>query len=121
MTPNANKAVVRRLLEDYFNQRDEEVWDQLVRDDVVIHGAQGDLQGSEAAKTLYRGLWAAFQPWQATVEEIIAEREAVVVRLIERGTMVGSLSGASAKFRPLSGASRRPSGDAVGADGDAPR
>src|SRR6266849_3967559 len=82
VTPDGNKAVVQRLMEDYFNRRDEEVWDHLVRDDVVIHGAQGDLQGSEAATTRYRALWATVQPWQPTV-----------VRLIERGTMVGRLRG----------------------------
>lgn len=88
-----NKAVVLRLMEEYFNNSDEKTWEALADPDVVIHGATGSVQGSEIAKSFYAQMKVTFRPWHFTVEDLIAEGDQVVVRLIESGTMSGPFMG----------------------------
>jgi steroid delta-isomerase-like uncharacterized protein len=93
MSTEANKALFRRLLDEYFIHRNEAVWDELVHPDVVIHGILANVNGTDAAKAFYAQLFAAFQPWRATIDDMIAEGDQVAARITETGTMVGSFMG----------------------------
>ena len=93
MSTETNKELVRRLLEEYFGPpRSEAVWDELVHPDVVIHGLY-NFNGAGAAHAFYAQLFAAFQPWTISIDDMIAEGNQVVVRMSETGTMVGSFMG----------------------------
>ena len=93
MSTEANKALVVRLMEEYFNERKDHVWDELVHPDVVIHGVSGHMRGANESRHFYARLFAAFDPLHFTIEDIIAEDDKVVVRLTETGTMTGSFMG----------------------------
>ena len=93
MSTEQNKAIVLRLMEELFNNRNEAVWDELVHPNVVIHWISGHMRGAHEAKQFYARLFAAFDPWHGTIEDIIAERDKVAVRLTETGTMTGSFMG----------------------------
>jgi steroid delta-isomerase-like uncharacterized protein len=93
MGTETNKELVRRLFDEYFNRRNEAVWDELVHPDVVIHGAAANLTGADAAKAFYAQLFTTFQPWTGTIDDMIAEGDQVAARITEAGTMVGSLMG----------------------------
>ena len=93
MSTEAHKAIVVRLIEEYFNNRNEAVWDELVRPDVLIHGLSGHMRGANEARQFYARLFAAFDPWHGTIEDIITEEDKAVVRLMETDTMTGSFMG----------------------------
>jgi predicted ester cyclase len=89
MSSEANKTIVRRLIEEYFNGRDEAVWDELAHPDVVVHGVQGLATAAEA-KAFYARLHAAFPDWHATIDDIFGEGDRVALRITESGTLQGS-------------------------------
>jgi predicted ester cyclase len=94
MSTETNKELVRRLFNEFYVRRNEAVWDELAHPDVVIHGVQGTINGTDAAKALYTTqFFAALQPWTFRIDDMIAERDQVVVRITESGTMVGSFMG----------------------------
>jgi hypothetical protein len=51
--------------EQYFNGRDETVWDELAHPELVVHGVHL-LRGAAEAKAFYARLHAAFPDWHAT-------------------------------------------------------
>src|SRR5579859_6038096 len=93
MSTTENKTTVLRLMDEYFNNGNEQTCDELADPDVVIHGVTADIRGAGAAKPFYAQLRKAFDPWHLAVEELIAEGDQVVVRLIESGTMSGPVMG----------------------------
>ena len=95
MTGDANKTIVRRLLEQYFNGRDGAVWDELAHPDIVVHGVYL-LRGAAEAKAFYARLHAAFPDWYATIEDLFGEGDRVAVRIAESGTLQGSFLGLTA-------------------------
>jgi steroid delta-isomerase-like uncharacterized protein len=95
MTAEANRAIVRRLLEQYFNGREEAVWDELAHPDLVVHGIFR-LAGAAEAKAFYTRLHAAFPDWHATIEDIFGEDDRVAMRITESGTLQGSFLGLTA-------------------------
>ena len=95
MTAEANKTSVRRLIEQYFNGREEAVWDELAHPGVVVHGVHL-LSGAAEAKAFYARLHAAFPDWQATIEDIFGEGDRVALRVTESGTLRGSFLGLTA-------------------------
>ena len=95
MSSEANNTMVRRLFEEYFNGRDEAVWDELAHPDVVVHGVY-PLRGAAEAKAFYARLHAAFPDWHASIEDLFGEGDRVAVRITESGTLQGSFLGLSA-------------------------
>jgi predicted ester cyclase len=92
MSTAGNQAIVLRLIHEYFNQKHEVAWDELVHPDVVIHGVTGVLHGSAAAKAYYANvLFRSFPNLHCIVDDVIAAGDKVVLRLTESGTMRGSL------------------------------
>jgi steroid delta-isomerase-like uncharacterized protein len=88
MTVEENKALVRRFVEALWNAGDLTVVDDLVAPDFVNHsaapGTRADREGFRQAAARTRAL---FPDFHVTVEELIAEGEAVVVRFTARGTL----------------------------------
>ncbi len=90
-----NKAIVRRLIEEVWNQGNLSVADQLISANCSHHdNATPDFGlGPESEKkraNLYR---AAFPDLQFTIEDMTAEGETVTCRWSSRGTHRGPLSG----------------------------
>jgi len=75
---NKNKATVRRLWEEVWNDRDFDLVDEIMSPDYAEHERR------------FAPWWlAAFPDTQFTVEEMIAEGDKVVTRLTFRGTHQG--------------------------------
>lgn len=99
-TPAENKAVVRRYYEEAFNEGRTELLDELVADRVVNHdpvsdethtpeearGFDGFVRHVEAARE-------AVPDATVTIEEMIAEDDAVVARFTFEGMNEGSFAG----------------------------
>jgi predicted ester cyclase len=78
MTPEQNKAVVRRVWDDVWNGRDAIAIDELFAPD---HAAY---------EHAFMPTWlAAFPDWRFEVEEMTAEADRVVTRFVGRGTHRG--------------------------------
>jgi steroid delta-isomerase-like uncharacterized protein len=90
-----NKALVRRAVEDVWNQADYAALDELVASDFLIHGATPDaeIHGREGAAQFFVMLRAAFPDLHFTIDDQIAERDRVVTRWTARGTHKGEFQG----------------------------
>jgi steroid delta-isomerase-like uncharacterized protein len=86
----ANKAVVRRYMEEFWNKGDMDTADEII-DPEYIHYSAGvpDVIGLEDAKQSIAEFRTAFPDLQWTVDDIFAEGDKVVVRETFRGTHTG--------------------------------
>ncbi len=97
MSAEANQAIVLYLMEEFFNKKDETVWDKLVDAEIVVYSVSGIYHGTAAAKAFYMNNWfRAFPDLYFAIDDVITQEDKVVLRLIESGTMTGGLM----NFRP---------------------
>jgi serine phosphatase RsbU (regulator of sigma subunit) len=82
-----NKALVRRFTEEFINQGNLEVADELLAPDFVDHDViPGKLGGIEDVKRWIAERRASFSDLHFSIEEQIAEGDKVVSRIISSGT-----------------------------------
>jgi steroid delta-isomerase-like uncharacterized protein len=95
MSTEQNKALIRRLMEEVFNQGDTSLVDELFAPDFVEHEElpPGIPHGIEAVKTLPTVFRNAFPDFQITIDDVIAEGEKVVARSTWSGTHRGEFMG----------------------------
>lgn len=90
----ANKALVRRYVEEVLNRGNTALTDTVIAASFIGHDPTGpDIRGPEGVRereAIYR---AAFPDLQYTVEEIVAENDAVVWRWTAHGTHLGAIRG----------------------------
>ena len=93
-TLEANKELVRRLMEEDVSKGDERVAAEIIHPDFFDHtnppGMQRGLEGHNAIVRLFT---TAFPDSQWTIEDAIAERDRVVVRTTFRATHLGNFFG----------------------------
>ena len=92
MSPEENKAIVRRFI-DAYNTRNLDLFEDLVAPDYVDHTHH--LHGREHLKQLFTVAFKAFPDWHEHIEDIIAEGDKVWVCVKATGTHTGewNLSG----------------------------
>jgi steroid delta-isomerase-like uncharacterized protein len=94
MSPEENKAVVRRFVEEVFNQGNLAAVDQFLaaeyRDANALPGQEPGREGAKRAFSLYQEV---FPDLRYTIEEMIAEGDTVVTRVTFRGTHRGAFLG----------------------------
>src|SRR3970040_2430159 len=95
MSIEQNKTNVLRIPLEVFNQGNLAVADEVMAADYIEHAAvPPELPPSLSGfKIFISALRAAFADFQYTVEDVIAEGDKVVVRLIARGTQNGEFLG----------------------------
>jgi predicted ester cyclase len=94
MTPEQNKAVVRRWIEEFKTGGDESVSDELRSPHFVNHSAPpGAPTGPEAGKIAFRAMRAAFPDLRVTIEDMLADGDRVVTRQTFAGTHRGEWLG----------------------------
>ena len=94
MPTEANKAIVRRFVEEGINQANESVFLDLLSPDVVDHYARPGLPPGRAGWNLYRKLFrAAFPDGRWAIASIIAEGDLVAARASFTGTHQGEFLG----------------------------
>ena len=93
MSGEENKALVRRFVEEFWNQGNTVAADELMTADatIVLPGSgQVSKESFKAFVTTFRG---AFPDWHSTTEELIAEEDRVGERWTGRGTHQGEFQG----------------------------
>lgn len=104
MTAEQSKAAVRRLIDEVFNQGNVAAADDLLAPGFIEHeelppGVPG---GAEGVKQLALMLRSAFPDFRATIEDVIAEDDKVVVRMTWTGTQTGEFMGIPPSGKPVS-------------------
>lgn len=93
MSPEENKAVVRRLIEEVWNGDDPDAADELVAQDVVNHAAAEHRHGIEGTKHIGRWVRASFPDARMEIVDMIAEGDKVAVYVTSSGTHEGEFRG----------------------------
>jgi steroid delta-isomerase-like uncharacterized protein len=98
----ANKKVARDYIDQVFNQHNPGKAADFVTDDVVWHGGGlGDLAGPQNLAGLLESFIGALPDLYAAEQDIIAENDLVLVRLVVTATVKGSLLGVPADGKPV--------------------
>ena len=87
-----NKALVRRIFEEIFNQGKLELASALLADDFINHTMPGK-SGADSVKFTLMLLHKAFDQPHFAIEQLIAEGDWVAVRLTFSGVQLGPLYG----------------------------
>lgn len=94
MSVEENKTVVRRLYEEVWNKKDLGVVDELIAADFIDHNASvGLAPGIDGFKQGFAIALVTFPDIRLTIEDLIAEEDKVVSRVIAHGTQKGEIMG----------------------------
>ena len=95
MSTEQNKALFRRLMEEVFDRGNISLNDELFAPDFVEHEElpPGIPAGSEGVKQLSTMFRSAFPDFKATIDDMIAEGDKVVIRQTWSGTHKGEFMG----------------------------
>lgn len=96
-----SKLVVRRAVEEVWNQGNLDAVDDIVAGDFVAHAPPGETHGREDMKSFYGALHEAFPDIHFTIEDQIAEADTVVTRWTARATHTGTFQGVPATGKPV--------------------
>ena len=106
MSVETNKTIVRRFIEELWNQRKLALADDLFAEDCVTHQLRfgndpaGSPRGPAAMKHHVADWLAAFPDIRFTIEQMLAEGDRVMTQCVACGTHLGSWLGipATGKF-----------------------
>ena len=93
MAPEENKALIRRVIEEIWNQGNMAVVDELYATDCVRHTQPEDTYGLEGLRQSLTMQRTAFPDFHFTIEDIMAEGDKVAFRWTYRGTHKGEYMG----------------------------
>jgi steroid delta-isomerase-like uncharacterized protein len=91
-----NKALIRRLVDDHWNARNQSLAAGLYASAVSLHTPDGVLSGVEAAGSLVHTYATAFPDFHVELHDLIADGDRVAVRYTFTGTHHGPIAGISA-------------------------
>ena len=92
MTEN-NKGLVRRWFREVWNEGREATIDELFAENGVVYGlgeGEAEVRGPAALKPFVRNLRGSFPDIQISIQDIMAEEDKVMVRVLLEGTHSGS-------------------------------
>jgi steroid delta-isomerase-like uncharacterized protein len=93
MTVEENKALVRHFVEEFWNEGNTAVADDLFAPDAEIHMPTGEMVDVDGLKGFAGAFRGSFPDWHSTFEELVAEGDRVAERWTGRGTHLGELQG----------------------------
>ena len=97
MATEENRALVRRWYAESLATEDMDgKIDEFYAPEIVGHSPPMEIEGIEAFKAAAKGFKAALSDVENTLEDVIAERDKVVVRRMLRATHSGELMGIAA-------------------------
>lgn len=89
-----NKALARRYNEEVWNNRNLDVIDELMADDMVDHALPPQIPpGPDGAKAFVGMYVSAFPDVKITIDDLVAEGDKVVTRWTATGRHEGELMG----------------------------
>ena len=102
-TSDANKALLRRMVDEVLNKKNLEIIPELVADNYIDRNASaGQPQGIQAFIRARINRNTAFPDWHVTLDDVIAEDDKVVARATGRGTHQGPFMGIAATGKSVS-------------------
>jgi steroid delta-isomerase-like uncharacterized protein len=103
MSTEKNKEIVRRYIEEAVSQGHLDRTGEFVADTYVRHDPSqpAEVRGLAALTALNARLRAPIPDLQLTIEDLLAEGDKVVTRLVARGTHRGELQGLAPTGRPV--------------------
>lgn len=97
-----NKATLRRLFEEVWNQGDLDAIDEILAPDFNGHFLPSGIpNGPEGFRMYVTGFRTAMPDLHMQVEDLIAEGDRVAIRITARGTQTGPLGDIPASGRKL--------------------
>jgi steroid delta-isomerase-like uncharacterized protein len=98
MSLQENKAIVQRILSEFWQKGNVAVLDELLAADCINHEQSNpELRGKEACKQWATDVRVAnrqgFPDFEITVEDMVAEDDKVVKRFVFQGTHSGQFAG----------------------------
>ena len=93
MSTEENKVLVRRFVEEFWNEGNAAAAEELMASDAEIHMPTGELVDLDGLKGFAGAFRQAFPDWHSTFEELVAEGDRVAERWTGRGTHRGELQG----------------------------
>ncbi|MGH8651546.1 MAG: ester cyclase [Gammaproteobacteria bacterium] len=98
-----NKEIIRRLIDEVWNQREIHVLDEIIAADAFIHSptVPNLSRGPEGAKQYVQLFWAAFPDLRVTTDDLVAEGDKVALRWSASGTHKGKLLGIEPTGKPM--------------------
>ena len=94
MSTEENKALIRRLIEEFINKGNTAVAEALVAEDhVALDSSPGQQQGRAGLIAIIARMHTAFPDLQYTIEDMVAEGDKVAVYFVWRGTHQGEFLG----------------------------
>jgi steroid delta-isomerase-like uncharacterized protein len=104
MATEQDKALVRRFVEEIFNQGNMRLADEIVAPDFVEHEQlpPGIPNGREGVKAMTSMMRSAFPDFKATIEDILADGDKVVIRMTWSGSHKGEFMGIPATGKRVS-------------------
>ncbi len=91
MTTEANKALVRRFCDEVANAHDTSKIAEILADDFRLGGADG--LNRDALTSVLTYYFSAFSDLRYTIEDVVAEGDTVIARLVMTGTHDGEYDG----------------------------
>jgi steroid delta-isomerase-like uncharacterized protein len=98
----ANHDLARRWMQEIWNERNDATIDELMHPESIGHVEGGEVTGPEPFKAYRAALLDAFPDLQVTVEDTMANDDAVVIRWRVDGTHRGDGLGVPATGRRVS-------------------
>lgn len=100
---STSEQIVRRLIEDGFNEGRLEVVDELISPELVEHQRFGSehAPGAEGVKAVIASLRRAFSDFHLAIDDLAVAGDTVWLRMTGTGTNDGSFMGHAPTSRPM--------------------
>jgi steroid delta-isomerase-like uncharacterized protein len=104
MSIEQNKTLVRQFIEEFLNQGNVDLAKEIVAPDFIENEQlpPGMPQGREGVEMITTMLHTGFPDFRATIEDIIAEDDRVMVRMTWSGTQTGEFMGMPSSGKAMS-------------------
>lgn len=103
MSTEENKLIARRIVQEFLNEGNLALADELAAEDFINHNpGRGTTSDREGLKHYLSGLRTAFPDMVTIIEDVIAEGDKIVLRVRSTGTHRGDLAGIPATGRQVS-------------------
>ena len=114
--PHSPEALVRRLIEEGFNEANLAVADELISPEMVEHQnfGPGHAPGAEGVKAVIASLRRAFSDFRLAIDDLAVDGDTVWLRMTATGTNDGAFMG----HPPTGRAMRTDVFDALRVEGD---
>ncbi len=106
MSVEENKAILRRYVEEIWNQGKLAVIDELVAPTMIVHFPGFDTKGLEEYRQSFTLFRTAFPDLHSTLEHVVAEGDMVATRWVNHASHKGAYMGIAPTGKPVSWTSK---------------